>query len=250
MRTLRPWSVLVFVVTAIGVSLYNLPASWLAVRLAATSGGRVILADGEGTLWSGSAQLAIANGTGVASRLPGRLRWRLGPRLDGLRFRVESAGPGASGQVSGLLGWRSWRLDDGRFELPAQVLSGLGAPFNTLRLGGQLKLRWDRFVWRFGAPGPEALMTMDLDAEALSSRLSPVTPLGHYQLHLAWGPLGGKLDLATISGPLMLSGQGALVRGRLGFDGEATASEAAESQLGGLLGILGKRDGAVTRLHF
>ena len=250
MKAQRIWAALLFGVTAVGVALYNLPASWVAARLAQASDGRVILANSEGTLWSGSADLAVSNGAGTASRLPGRLHWQLRPRLGGLGFRVDSAEPGANGRISGQVGWRYWRLEGGQYELPAQLLSGLGAPFNTLRLGGRLKLRWGGFDWRYGAPGPETLLPVDLEAEGLSSRLSPVSPLGHYRLHLAWGPLGGKLDLETVSGPLMLSGQGALVNGRLGFDGEAGTSDAAQPQLAGLLGILGKRDGAVTRLHF
>ena len=48
----------------------------------------------------------------------------------------------------------------------------------------------------------------------------------------------------------MLSGQGSIVNGRLGFDGQATASDALEPQLIGLLSILGKREGAITRLHY
>ena len=250
MGTRRIWMALSFAVAGIGAALYNLPATWVAERLAQSSSGRLILANSEGTFWSGSADLALTNGAGAAGRLPGRLHWHLGLRPGGLGFRVESADAAANGRISGLLGWRGWRMEGGRYELPASLLAGLGAPFNTLKLDGQLKLRWDGFDWRFGASGPEKLTFAELDAEGLSSRLSPLSPLGHYRVRLAWGPLGGKLDLETASGPLMLSGQGALTKGRLGFDGQATASDVAESQLAGLLSILGKRDGAVTRLHF
>ena len=48
----------------------------------------------------------------------------------------------------------------------------------------------------------------------------------------------------------MLSGQGTLTQGRLGFDGQATASDDMQPQLIGLLSILGKREGAITRLHY
>jgi len=77
-----------------------------------------------------------------------------------------------------------------------------------------------------------------------------VAPLGSYILSAAWGPLGGRIDLETVSGPLMLSGQGTLTQGRLGFDGQATASDDMHPQLIGLLSILGKREGAITRLHY
>ncbi|MDE2344123.1 MAG: type II secretion system protein N [Betaproteobacteria bacterium] len=250
MKARTIWLGLVFCVTALGVAIHNLPATWVAARLAQWSRERVILAESEGTFWSGSGVLVLMNGPGAGGRLPGRMRWRFAPRFSGLGFRIESDSPEAHGLLSGKLGWRQVHLDGGQYDFPAQVLTGLGAPFNTLRLAGPLKMRWDGFDWRYGASGPEALMSLALDAEGLSSRLSPVAPLGHYRVHLAWGPLGGKLDLETISGPLMLSGQGSLVSGRLGFDGQATASDAAEPQLIGLLSILGKRDGAVTRLHF
>ncbi len=249
----KPWlpEVLLFAFVLVLVALMHVPASWVAQRLAQASGQKVLLANSMGTLWRGSAELVLAGGPDALGIFPGRVRWHLTPRLQGVDFTLEAGDAGAmAGAISGTLGWSEGRLAPGALMLPAQILTGLGAPFNTLRLEGLLKLRWEALVWPYREAAPRTLASLTVEADQLRSRLSPVAPLGQYRLRLAWGPLGGKLDLETLTGPLMLSGQGSMVKGRLGFDGQATASDALEPQLIGLLSILGKREGAITRLHY
>jgi general secretion pathway protein N len=233
------------------VALVNVPASWVAQRVAQATGQKVLLANSTGTLWRGSAEMALSGGPDALGVVPGRVRWQLSPGLKGLDFVLEAADAAAmAGAISGTLGWSGGHLAAGSLTLPAQVLTGWGAPFNTLRLEGQLKMRWEALEWHYRDAAPSSLASLTVEAEQMRSRLSPVAPLGQYKLRLAWGPLGGKLDLETLTGPLMLSGQGSIVNGRLGFDGQATASDALEPQLVGLLSILGKREGAITRLHY
>ena len=249
----KPWllEALLFAFVLALVALMNVPASWVAQRLAQATGQKVLLANSTGTLWRGSAELALSGGPDALGIFPGRLRWRLTPHLQGIDLTLEAGDAGAmAGVISGTLGWSGGHLAPGALTLPAQVLTGLGAPFNTLRLEGLLKLRWEALEWHYREAAPRTLASLTVEADQLRSRLSPVAPLGQYRLRLAWGPLGGKLDLETLTGPLMLSGQGSMVNGRLGFDGQATASDALEPQLIGLLSILGKREGAITRLHY
>ena len=56
------------------------PAAWLATRVESATGGRLLLADARGTVWSGSALPVLTGGAGSrdAAALPGRLDWRLG----------------------------------------------------------------------------------------------------------------------------------------------------------------------------
>ncbi len=251
MRKVSFLEALLFTVTLLGVALANVPASWVAHRVAQATGQKVLLTNSTGTLWRGSAELALSGGPDAVGRFPGRLHWHLAPRLKGLEFTLDAADSAeATGALSGTLGWSGAHLNAGRLVMPAQLLTGLGAPFNTVRLEGALTLHWEALDWDYRHGAPRSLVSLTVQADQMRSRLSPVAPLGQYMLRLAWGPLGGKLDLETVTGPLMLSGQGSFVNGRLGFDGQATASDALEPQLIGLLSILGKREGAITRLHY
>jgi general secretion pathway protein N len=86
-----------------------------------------------------------------------------------------------------------------------------------------------------------------LGLHEMSSRLSPVKPMGSYRLTLT-GTLQGTptpgLALSTLQGPLLLSGQGQWVGQRLRFTGEASAAEGHEAAFDNLLNILGRRQGA------
>ena len=240
----------VFLLTFAVVAVAHIPASALAVSLAGRVPG-LVMANSLGTLWQGSAELALQSGPSAAGVLPGRLNWSLSPTLHGMDVVLDEEVQGTSvSRFSGTVGWRKAHLNAGQAALPAQLLMGLGAPFNTLRFEGALNVEWNALDWVYGAAAPESLLSMTVQANQLRSRLSPVAPLGSYILSAAWGPLGGRIDLETVSGPLMLSGQGTLTQGRLGFDGQATASDDMQPQLIGLLSILGKREGAITRLHY
>jgi general secretion pathway protein N len=86
-----------------------------------------------------------------------------------------------------------------------------------------------------------------LQVQDLSSRLSPVKPMGSYRIDLTGTPEGTptpSLLLSTLQGPLHLSGQGQWVGARLRFTGEAIAQEGHEAAFDNLLNILGRRQGA------
>ncbi len=251
MRATSFFPALLLTAALIVTALANVPASWVASRVAQSTGQKVLLANSTGTLWQGSAELVLMSGPEAIGRFPGRLRWHLVPHWKGLAFELDCTEQGIlAGPISGTLGWSGGHLEPGQLVLPAHILMGLGAPFNTLHLEGVLTTHWDGLDWNYHNAAPSSLVSITVQAEQMRSRLSTVAPLGQYKLRIAWGPLGGKLDLETVTGPLMLSGQGSLVNGRLGFDGQATTSDALEPQLIGLLSILGKREGAVTRLHY
>ncbi|MGL6156668.1 MAG: type II secretion system protein N, partial [Ralstonia mannitolilytica] len=76
------WSVLWAVAALLAVAVtvvMQYPAAWAAERVAAATGQRVLLADSQGTLWHGSATLALTAGNGGADAtvLPGRLSWSI-----------------------------------------------------------------------------------------------------------------------------------------------------------------------------
>jgi general secretion pathway protein N len=82
---------------------------------------------------------------------------------------------------------------------------------------------------------------MQLDMTEIASALSPVKPLGAYQLQVDWRGERAQLRLKTLSGPLQLQGGGVLAEGRLQFSGEAWAQEGQEQRLAILLNLLGQR---------
>lgn len=261
-----PWWLAGLAVGGLLTLLVKAPASWLAAAVASATQQRVLLADARGSVWSGSAVLVLSGGPSSrdASALPERLRWTLGlsreqrtrPELrlrhaccigDQLRLQIE---PG--------FGRLKVYVLPGRAELahwPAAWLSGLGAPFNTIRLGGTLRLVADGFSvesvagrWRVGGQA-------ELDVTGLSSALAPVPTLGNFRLVVSGGQPdagrsedGARLTLETLQGPLRLSGAGQWVGPKLRFRGEATADPGSEAMLNNLLNLLGQRRGAVTLL--
>jgi general secretion pathway protein N len=223
------------------------PAAWLAHGLAVATENRVLLADAQGSIWSGQARMVLTGGAGSrdALALPGPLRWTLAPGWSGLRLGLQADccmnQPLAVQLSAGFDGFLA-QLSDQDSHWPAQLLVGLGTPWNTLSPEGQLQFRPRavRLQWAAGR------LTLDgqLEVQALdmASRLSTLRPLGDYQLQLGGGAVP-SLTLRTLKGDLQLTGQGQWVGGRLRFQGEATAVEGREAALSNLLNLLGRRQG-------
>lgn len=237
------------------------PATWVAQQVAQASQGRVLLADAEGTLWQGNAVLALQANGQAATSLAGRLRWQVGlGELWRGRLRLTLQHSEAMPQaVAFHLGWQGLEVDAGSADLPASWLSGLGSPFNTLRPNGRLHAQWPMLhaSWRNpqGASKGGALQFDDgsrlaIGLEQVSSNLSTVKPLGSYQMDFAWAQGATHMTLRTLQGPLQLQGTGQFGAARASFQGEASASPETEAQLLGLLSLLGKRQGNITRMQF
>ena len=256
------WRVLWCVVAllAVGVTVVSqYPAAWAAERIARATGHRVLLADSQGSIWHGSATLALTAGNGGADAtvLPGRLSWS----VDVLPLRTVTLlahftnDRALEQPVTLTVSPARWQAEPGAMTLPASLLEGIGAPFNTLKLDGRLRAQWTPLSGDFGRsqgrPGTvQGALTVTL--EQVSSSLSRVRPLGSYQAVVSFDGAGGgpaQLTLSTLAGPLTLQGQGALGQGAH-FDGVASATPESEPQLIGLLSLLGPRDGSHHRLRF
>ena len=249
-----PWSFALLGVL-LGLSLALLvwaPARWLAWGVAQASQGQVQWLNPRGTVWQGSAQLLLSGGAGSRQpqALPGRLHWSLLPTWTGLRlgWRADCCMT-ETASVQAALGWNTLQLQasDHRSNWPAELLTGLGAPWNTLQAEGQLQLRTEalQLHWAQGRLQMQGLLALNL--QGMSSRLSPVKPMGSYRVALTGTPEGTPtpgLELSTLQGPLLLSGQGQWLGQRLRFTGEARAAEGHEAAFDNLLNILGRRQGA------
>lgn len=254
--TPRRWSVAGALIGLTIALVVFAPASWLARALASATNEHLLIVDTRGSIWNGSGVLVLTGGPGSrdASALPGRLHWRM--RVKGLGLQLVARQdccingdlllgikPGFGQLLLSVDSQSDWLA-----RLPADLLSGLGTPWNTLQLGGslrlsarELKLEWVQGRWRqFG--------DLHLDLLNLSSRVSTVAPLGSYRLSLsadAANPGVSTLRLTTLEGALQLSGAGTLSSsGKSRFTGEAGAAPGREEALNNLLNIIGRRQGA------
>ena len=225
------------------------PAQWLAAGVQRASGGQVQLAQARGTVWNGSAQLVLTGGLNSqdAAALPGRLDWQLRPTWSGgaralvtaacctpapLRLHAQPRWGGVSLSVA-----------DGQSQWPAALLTGLGTPWNTLQLQGQLALQTSGLNAEWASGRMVLAGQVQLDALALSTRLSTLRPMGSYRL-LLQGGAAPTLQLTTLDGALQMNGSGQWVGQRLRFQGEASAAPEREAALSNLLNIIGRRRGA------
>jgi general secretion pathway protein N len=141
--------------------------------------------------------------------------------------------------------------DNHRSQWPAVLLSGLGAPWNSLQATGQLALQTQGLALQWAAGRLLLQGQIELQAQQMASRLSTLKPMGSYRIVLRGTPEGSptpELLLSTIQGPLQLTGQGQWVGARLRFTGEASADEGSESALTNLLNIIGRRQGGKSLL--
>ena len=204
------------------------PAQWAASALKNATGGRIELADASGTAWNGSALLVLASSPDPAApraTLPERLSWRLSPwslvvgQLD-LTVTHPSALTQPLAVRAPLFGTGAATLSATTLRLPASLLVGVGAPWNTIRPGGILLVNWDRL--QIGSDRIQG--NIGAEWQYASSALTPVSPMGHYRLQTNGIWPGTQLDLLTISGPLELKGSGTIAAGgRLRFTGRAQA---------------------------
>lgn len=242
------WACLGAAIGLLGSLVFFAPAVWLAAVLSGATGGQIQLVETRGTVWTGSARLLLSGGAGSrdSAALPGRIDWQLRPGWLALNLQVFAAcctTEPLRARLAQRWGRTSLQLADGTSRWPAALLAGLGTPWNTIQAEGTLQLasnslsvEW--FEGRLALSGQ-----LELQALALSSRLSTLRPMGSYRMTLAGGS-SPTLELATMEGSLQLSGRGNWVGSRLRFKGVASARPENEASLANLLNIIGRRNGA------
>ena len=243
MRRLVIWF-LAGLVTVFLTVLIFVPAAWMSAVVEAQTAGRLTLGDAQGTLWRGSAFVggAPSGADPVTPLLPGRFSWRLSPLVLLGQVDVDLENAEAMAQPVSLTGsWYQWRLSASSVTLPAERLAGLGAPLNTIQPSGQMRLSWTPLQLARRDQAIDVNGTMTLLMDNIASRLSPIKPLGAYQLIMDWRGQQAQLALTTIKGPMLLNGNGTLANGRLRFSGKAEAEEGQQERLANLLNLLGQR---------
>lgn len=243
------WAVAGSTLGLVGAAIGFAPAQWLAGAVASATQDHVQLREARGSLWTGTAQLTLTGGRGSADAvaLPGPVHWTLRPTWRGLdlQLQAECCTPTPLALQARWVGGTGLQVTllDNQSNWPANLLVGLGTPWNTVQARGQLTAASEglQLLWAQGRP--ELRGRLQLDALNLSSRLSTLVPMGSYRLSLAGGT-APTLQLQTLSGSLQLDGQGQWVGQRLRFSGVASAEPDRVEALSNLLNIVGRRDGA------
>jgi general secretion pathway protein N len=220
------------------------PATWLGSLVEQRTGGRLTLGDAQGTLWRGSAFIggAASGDSPVTPLLPGRFSWRISPlALVGMVDLQLENSEALAQPVTFKGGWSQWKLSPSALLLPAEGLSGLGAPLNTIAPSGTMRLSWTGLELALENRQLAINGRTTLEMSDMASRLSSIRPLGSYALALDWSGQQAQLSLSSVKGPLLLSGRGSLNNGRLQFSGQAEAAQGQEEALANLLNLLGQR---------
>ena len=219
-RLLRRHRRLAIVGAAIGLAVgivVSLPASLLASAVASATNDQFLLAEAEGTIWSGSAITVLTGGAGShdASVLPTRLEWTLRPRWNGvslhltqdcclahgmdLRLRrtldawqVNIIGPDERGQevasaakvTPGMSGADSAALAAATplGQWPMGWLEGRGFPWNTIHPGGVLTLSTHNLSFALKNGHWSTLGSAQVEIRQASSRLTTLDSLGTYRV--------------------------------------------------------------------
>jgi general secretion pathway protein N len=237
------WLALVALAVLLTIFVF-LPAAWLGPLVEKQTGGRLTLGDAQGTLWHGSAFVGGAPGEGgsVTALLPGRFSWRLSPLVLLGQVNVGLENPQALARPVQVEGdWSQWQVSGGELLLPAERLAGLGAPLNTLAPSGTIKLSWNTLELLRQQDTVSVIGHTVLSMTDMGSRMTPINPLGSYEMAINWHGQQAEVSLRTVRGALLLSGAGALRNGRLQFSGQAEAAAGYEETLGNLLNLLGQR---------
>ncbi len=204
-----------WVLLAVGFGIYALalivtaPATLVDTGLQRASQGRVRLVEAHGTLWSGSGQLEIrdADGrTGVARSIA----WDVAPAsLLRARLVCDVGLEQATRRFPVTLSLSRIELANADIGLPAAVL-GLALPrLAPLGLTGDMQIH----VARLSLAQNEMRGNATLQWRAAGSALSPVAPLGDYELRLEGDDATVRAILRTLQGPLQLDGKGSWKHG-------------------------------------
>lgn len=204
-----------WVLIAIGLGAYTFvliataPATLVDAGLRRASDGRLRLAEAQGTLWSGSGLIEIrglGGHTGVAKSLTWRLHTDAALRA---RFTYEIEIGQGSAPFPVTIFWSRIELKNADISLPAAAL-GIGIPkLEALGLTGDVNLHIASLsIGRFTTLGSATLQWL-----AAGSALSPMSPLGNYELRLNGTGSIVHATLHTLQGPLQLDGQGSWIIG-------------------------------------
>jgi general secretion pathway protein N len=258
------WLYLAIAFLCAGIVLFQFPVSWVSSALGGQTACRVVLQEPMGTIWQGSAALGFSesNAMGGGCKPPlaqtERFQWKTTCHISGPSCTTEIQFSALEKAQIAQWGWgQPLTMAGNEITLPTTILEGLGNPWSTLRPRGTLSAHWTDLKWALsggnsGSEGANSSGIIRISIRNLTSPISPVSPLGSYEIQANLAQNATSWVLSTSSGPLLLKGEGEIGHGPgskgLQFTGEAAAAPESEDALVGLLSLLGKREGNRYRL--
>lgn len=219
------------------------PATLLDARLERASGGRLRLAEAQGSLWSGAGWIEMRDADGRAG-VAKRLAWRvlLGSLLRG-RLLVEIVLEPGGKPFKLALSPSRIDIADASISLPAAALA-LGVPrLARLRLTGEVRVSIPQLSFKGGRIDGYGT----LQWRAAGSALTPVAPLGAYEVQFKTVGPAMHAALRTLEGPLELDGKGAWSSGEPpSFFATARIPPQIQEQLAPLFRLFAAERGAGT----
>ena len=180
------------------------PATLFDSALRQASNGRLRLTQASGTVWSGAGQIELRDEK-LQSAVGRKIAWRLRPAhllLARLRYDVALGVTAKTFPVT--VSFSRLELSDATLTLPAAAL-GLAMPkLAPLELTGEAVLQ----VTRLSLEGRSTLGNATLQWRNAGSALTPISPLGDYELRVEGVSSRVNVSLHTLKGPLQLSGEG------------------------------------------
>lgn len=199
---------------AFGLAIYaamliaTIPASWASRAVERMSGLKLQLREPTGSLWAGSGRLYAIQRSGPLLEL-GVLRWRTSwSAILAAKLAIDLTLGNGPSAVQVELSPSGTTLRGLKLALPGRIVAALSPALEGLGPEGLLRLRSDDL--RFD--GSSILGLAELEWRQVQLARAPGLDLGSHLARLRGG--GGKVDieLATIDGPLRLSGSGTWTR--------------------------------------
>ena len=202
MRCMRPAVVLGAYLVGLVVTA---PATLLDAGLQSASDGRLRLAEAQGTLWSGAGLIEVRDAGGRIG-IAKSFVWRFQPQSLLRGYLVcDVALDNATRPLTLTLSFSGIEFAAADIDLPAMAL-GLAMPkLAPLGLSGEVSLHVERLL--IGRKGMQG--NASLHWRSAASALTPVAPLGDYELRLDSQGTTTHALLSTLKGPLQLNGKGA-----------------------------------------
>jgi general secretion pathway protein N len=235
----RTWALLLS--AYIIVLIVTAPSAIISPVLDYTCGGRIALANTQGTIWQGTANPVLHQRNGGLITLSA-VHWSIAPLAL------------LTGKLSAQLNWDNAQqtvpmniiVSAGQIELqhtyiplPAILLDEASDFLKPAVLRGQIILKSEALlITQQGVQGSAIADWLNA-----SSLLSSIAPLGNYHFIFSSSPAGVEITLSTTSGALLLAGQGRfLFSTGLDFQGTAQAASGKEEALHELLSHLGPQE--------
>jgi general secretion pathway protein N len=211
------------------------PATLVDAQLQDASDGRLRLAEARGTLWSGAGLIEIRDERG-RSGLVKPVIWRFLPfALLRARLAYEVELDPGSRPFPMALTSSGIELADADISLPAMALGKAIPKLAALGLTGDMHLQIPELV--IGRSAVRGSATMQW--RNASSALSPVSPLGGYELRISAEGAAIRTVLHTLQGPLQLDGNGTWIKGgQSGFHAIARMPAELKPQLAPFLRLI------------